>query len=46
MRLRKANDNLMKEMKSMAFSNEVQKNVLVKKEITSQKESDYESTFI
>ena len=46
MRLRKANDNLMKEMKSMAFSNEVQKNVLLKKEITSQKESDYESTFI
>ena len=45
-RLRKANDNLEVKMKIMAFSNEIQKNVLVKEKITSQKESDYETTFI
>ena len=45
-RLRKANVNLQEEMKSMAYSNEIQKNVLVKEKITSQKETDYETTFI
>ena len=46
MRLRKANVNLEVKMKHMAYSNEIQKNVLVKDKITSQKESDYETTFI
>ena len=45
-RLRKANVNLQEEMKSMAYSNEIQKNVLVKEKITSKKETDYETTFI
>ena len=30
----------------MAYSNDVQKNVLIKDQKSSQKESDYESTFI
>jgi len=46
LRLRKANVNLEVKMKHMAYSNEIQKNVLVKDKITSQKESDYETTFI
>ena len=46
MRLRKANANLEVKMKHMAYSNEIQKNVLVEEDIKSQKESDYETTFI
>ena len=45
-RLRKSNVNLKEDLKSMAFSNDVQKNVLIKEKKLSQKESDYETTFI
>ena len=45
-RLQKSNVDLKEEMKSMAYSNDVQKNVLIKEQKSSQKESDYESTFI
>ena len=45
-RLRKANINLREDLKSIAYSNEIQKNVLSKEQKTSEKESDYDSTFI
>ena len=45
-RLHKSNINLKEEMKSLAYSNDIQKNVLMKEHKDSQKESDYESTFI
>ena len=45
-RLRKANINLREDLKSIAYSNEIQKNVLSKEKKTSEKDSDYESTFI
>ena len=45
-RLKRKNINLQEEMKSMAYSNKVQKNVLVKEQNITQKDSDYESTFI
>ena len=45
-RLQKTNTNLRQEMVSMAFSNEIQKNVLTKDMQSSKNESDYESTFI
>ena len=45
-RLSKANVNLEKEMKSMVYTNEIQRDILVKKKIKSEKESDYETTFI
>ena len=44
--MRKKNTNLQNEMLSLAFSNEVQKNVLIKDKDLSNIESDYESTFI
>ena len=45
-RLQKANTNLREEVKSLAFSSEIQKNVLVKEKISSQNETDYETKFI
>ena len=45
-RLKKSNLNLKEDLKSMAYSNNIQKNVLVKEQKYSKKESDYESTFI
>ena len=45
-RLQKSNVNLKEDLKSMAYSNDVQKNVLNKEQQSSQKESDYDSTFI
>ena len=46
LRLRKNNTNLQQEMVSLAFSNDVQKNVLSKELQISKNESDFESTFI
>ena len=45
-RLKKNNINLVESLKSLAFTNEVQKNVIREEQIISQKESDYENTFI
>ena len=45
-RLKKNNINLEESLKSLAFTNEVQKNVINEEQIMSQKESDYENTFI
>ena len=46
LRLKKTNTNLKNEMVSLAFSNDVQKNVLIKDRNNTISESDYESTFI
>ena len=46
LRLQKTNTNLQNKMVSLAFSNDVQKNVLTKDIELSKNESDYESTFI
>ena len=46
LKLKKKNTNLKQEIVSLAFSNEVQKNVLTKDMKISKNESDYESTFI
>ena len=45
-KLRKKNSNLKIEMLSMAFSNDVHKNVLSEENKISKNDSDYESTFI
>ena len=45
-RLKNANLNLKDEVKSIAYSHNVEKNVITKVKKTSEKESDYESTFI
>ena len=45
-RLKKKNSNLRQEMISLAFSNDIQKNVLINEKKFSKKESDYETTFI
>ena len=45
-RLQKSNINLKEEMKSMAYSNDVQKNVINKERKNSERDGDYESTFI
>ncbi len=45
-RLQKRNTNLKEEMKSMAYSNNIQKNVLIKEQQKTKKETDYETTFI
>ena len=44
-RLKKANVNLKEDLKSIAYSNDIQKNVINKETLSSEKESDYESTF-
>ena len=45
-KLRKKNANLKYEMMNMAFSNNVQKNVLFEENKISKNDSDYETTFI
>ena len=45
-RLRKRNRNLQEDLVSMAYSNDVQKNVLTKELENAQRDRDYESTFI
>ena len=45
-RLKNRNVDLQNEIKHMAFSNDIQKNVLVNDNTISKNESDYESTFI
>ena len=45
-RLNKANVKLEEEMKSMAYSNDIYQNVIVKTKKDSNKEGDYDSTFI
>ena len=42
----KSNENLRERMKSLAFSNDIQKNVLITDQDISKKDNDYESTFI
>ena len=47
LRLRKANRSLEEDLKSFAYSNDIQKNVIIKDQReSSQKESDFEDTFI
>ena len=46
LKLKKNNDNLQQDMVSLAFSNDVQKNVLTREMHISKNESDFESTFI
>ena len=45
-RLQKSNINLKEDLKSLAYSNDVQKEVLVKENKGAKKDNDYESTFI
>ena len=46
-RLKNANLNLKEDLKSMAYSNDIQKNVIVKDQNeVARKDSDYENTFI
>ena len=46
LRLKNTNDSLQKEIKTLEFSNDIQKNVLIKGKQISKKESDFETTFI
>ena len=46
LKLKKKNSNFQQEMKSLLFSNDIQKNVLIKEQKISKNESDFESTFI
>ena len=47
LRLKRKNNNLEEDLKSFAYSNDIQKNVIVKEQKEmSKKEMDYESTFI
>ena len=45
-KLQKSNANLQEDLKSLAFSNDVQNNVLTKERKNSKKDTDFESTFI
>ena len=45
-KLKKNTNNLQKEVKAIEFSNDVQKNILIKEKAISKKQSDYETTFI
>ena len=45
-RLKKANLNLKEDLKSMAYSNDIQKNVINKERENAQRDFDYDSTFI
>ena len=45
-RLHKSNKNLQEDLKSMAYSNDIQKNVIKKEEIIQRTYSDYDNTFI
>ena len=46
LKLKKKNSNLQQDIVSLAFSNDVQKNVLTREKQISKNESDFESTFI
>ena len=46
LRLKKKNDNLQKEIKTLEFSNDMKNTVLIKELKISKKESDFETTFI
>ena len=46
LKLKKKNSNFQQEMKSLLFSNDIQKNVLIKEKKISRNENDFESTFI
>ena len=45
-KLKKKNDSFKQEMKSLLFSNDIQKNVLIHEQQLSKNDSDYENTFI
>ena len=45
-RLKKKNDYFQQEVKSLLFSNDIQKNVLINESQISKNETDFESTFI
>ena len=45
-RLKKKSDSFTQEMKSLLFSNDIQKNVLIHEQQLSKNDSDYENTFI
>ena len=45
-RLKKKNDNLKLEIKTLVFNNDIRKNVLIEEDKISKNESDYESIFI
>ena len=46
LRLKKNSDNFKQEMKSLLFSNNIQKDILIKEKELSDAESDYDNTFI
>ena len=46
LRLKKKSDNFQQEMKSLLFSNDIQKNILINEKELSKNDSDYENTFI
>ena len=46
LKLKKKDENFQQEMKSLLFSNDIQKNVLIEEKKISKNESDFESTFI
>ena len=47
LRLKRKNNNLEEDLKSFAYSNDIQKNVIIKEQKEmSKKDMDYESTFI
>ena len=45
-RLQKRNVKMQEEMKSMAYSNEIEKNVIAKEKKVSRSDTDYDTTFI
>ena len=45
-RLKKKSDSFKQEMKSLLFSNDIQKNILINEKELSKNDSDYENTFI
>ena len=45
-RLQKRNSSLEEEIKSLSYTNNIQKNILNKEKIKYEKETDYDSTFI
>ena len=46
LRLKKKSDSFKQEMKSLLFSNDIQKNILINEKELSKNDSDYENTFI
>ena len=45
-KLKKRSDSFKQEMKTLLFSNDIQKNILVNEKELSKNDSDYENTFI